>query len=67
MSNDDILVGMKEICCFLKVSRRVVNRWMEESPDIPIAKDGQLMANAVDLAEWQRRHIKRKAQQEVVG
>ncbi len=60
MSNDDILVGMKEICSFLKVSRRVVSRWMEECADIPIAKDGQLMANAVDLGEWHRQHVKRK-------
>ncbi|QQG66349.1 hypothetical protein [Desulfobulbus oligotrophicus] len=60
MLNDDILVGMKEICCFLRVSRRVVNRWMKEYPDMPIVKDGQRMAVAGDLAEWQRRHIKRR-------
>lgn len=60
MSNNDILVGMKDITQFLKVSRRVVSRWMEENPEIPIIKDGQLMANAVDLAEWHRQHVLRK-------
>lgn len=60
MSNEDILVGMKEIAGFLKVSRQVVYRWMDENQDIPIAKDGQLMANALDLADWQRRHVQRR-------
>jgi hypothetical protein len=67
MSNEDILVGMKEISSFLKLSRRVINRWMLEYPDIPIIKDGQLMANAVDLAEWQRRHVQRKKTEAVAG
>lgn len=57
MSNENILVGMKEIAGFLKVSRQVVYRWRDENQDIPIAKDGQLMANALDLAEWHRRHV----------
>lgn len=60
MSNDDILVGMKEISGFMRVSRRVVKRWIEECPDIPITKDGMFMAHAIDLAEWQRRHVSRK-------
>lgn len=60
MSNDDILVGMKEISEFLRVSRRVVNRWIKESPDIPIVKDGQMMAVVSDLKEWQRLHVRRK-------
>lgn len=59
MSNDHILVGMKEITEFLKVSRAVVRRWMTDHPDIPIAKDGQLMANAEDLSAWHREHVRR--------
>jgi len=60
MSNDDILVGMKEISEFLKVGRNVVSRWMKECADFPVAKDGQLMANATDLSEWHRLHVRRK-------
>jgi len=58
MSNDDILVGMKAISGFLKVSEKVVRRWMVECPELPIVKDGQLLANARDLSEWQRERIK---------
>lgn len=60
MGNDDILVGMKEISGFMRVSRRVVSRWIKECPDIPITKDGQFMAHAGDLAEWQRRYVGKK-------
>jgi hypothetical protein len=58
MSNEDILVGMKAIAGFLKVSEKVVRRWMVECPELPIVKDGQLLANARDLSEWQRERIK---------
>lgn len=57
MSNDDILMGMKEISGFLKVSRRVVSRWMAEYPDIPIIRDGGLHSNAALLGEWHRKHV----------
>jgi len=60
MSNDNILIGMKNISTFLKVSEKVVRRWINDCPEIPIIKDGQLMASTVDLAEWQRQHILRK-------
>jgi len=60
MSNDNILIGMKNISTFLKVSEKVVRRWINDCPEIPIIKDGQLMASTVDLAEWQRQHILRR-------
>lgn len=60
MSNDDILIGMKNICAYLKVSEKVVRRWINDCPEIPIIKDGQLMASTIDLADWQRQHILRK-------
>lgn len=54
MSNDNILVGMKEITAFLKVKEKVVRRWMAEHPDMPITKDGQLLSHAVELDVWYR-------------
>jgi len=54
MSNDDILVGMKAIAGFLKVSRQVVYRWMDEYPEIPIRKDGMLFSNSSELSDWHR-------------
>lgn len=62
MSNDDILVGMKEICAYLKVSRRVVNRWMREHPDIPIRRDGGLHSDASLLRDWRRRLVEHRDQ-----
>lgn len=67
MSNDNILIGMKDISTFLKVSEKVVRRWINDCPEIPIIKDGQLMASTVDLAEWQRQHILRKKSVVPVG
>jgi len=63
MSNDNILVGMKAITAFLKVSDKVVRRWMAEHPDMPITKDGQLLSHAVELDTWYRARFTRGCEQ----
>jgi hypothetical protein len=57
MKHDEILVGMKEISGYMKVSERVVRRYVERYPDIPIKKDGQWVSHAQELSEWFRRHV----------
>lgn len=57
VQNSDVLVGMKEIAAFLKVSRSVVYRWMAEYPEMPIHRKGKLFADVSELSGWQRQFI----------
>jgi hypothetical protein len=51
----DILVGMKSICDFLRVSEATVIKWRREYDDFPVKKNGQLTSSRAALNEWSRR------------
>lgn len=53
MSNDNTLIGKRNISTFLIVSEKVVRRWINDCPELRSIGDGQLMASTVDLIEWQ--------------
>lgn len=65
MNNENILIGMKQITGYLKVSEKVVRRWMATDNKIPIAKDGQLISHAQELDSWCRERVTRKQRQAV--
>lgn len=50
----DILVGMKSICDFLRVSEATVLKWRREYDDFPVKKNGQLTSSRAALNEWSR-------------
>lgn len=58
MTNNEVLVGMKEISGFLRVGPKVVKRWMAEYADMPVVRDGNhLHSNAGLLAAWHRNFV----------
>lgn len=59
MSNEEILVGAKEICAFLKIGPRKLREWLEKYPEMPVIKDGTYHSNARALSEWQARMVAR--------
>ena len=48
----DILVGMKAICDFLRVSEATVIKWRREYDDFPVKKNGQLTSSRAALNKW---------------
>lgn len=48
----DILVGMKAICDFLRVSEATIIKWRKEYEDFPIKKNGQLTGTRAALQKW---------------
>jgi len=48
----DILVGMKAICDYLRVSEATVIKWRAEYDDFPVKKNGQLMSSRSALNTW---------------
>ena len=53
-TNADILVGMKAICSFLKVSEATITKWRNEYDDFPVKKCGQLISSKTALNTWSR-------------
>lgn len=56
--NDDVLIGMQEICDFTRVGRRTIKRWVRDYQDVPIRNDGQYWADKEALRDWQRRYAR---------
>jgi hypothetical protein len=48
----DILVGMKAICEFLRVSDATVIKWRKEYDDFPVKKNGSLTSSRTALNKW---------------
>ena len=48
----DILVGMKAICDFLRVSDATVIKWRREYDDFPVKKNGHLTSSRTALNKW---------------
>jgi hypothetical protein len=62
--NDAVLIGMKEIAAFLRVSRRKVVEWRHRYSDMPIytERTGSLLcADKELLSVWQRKLFSRCA------
>jgi hypothetical protein len=62
--NDAVLIGMKEIAAFLKVSRRKVMEWRHKYTDMPIyteSSGSMLCADKELLSTWQRQLFARWA------
>lgn len=55
----DILVGMKAICGFLRVSEATVIKWRQQYDDFPVKKNGQLTSSRAALNEWSRQLFSR--------
>jgi transposase len=56
--NEAVLVGMKEVAAFLRVSEFTVRGWMEKYADMPVYQErpgARLCADKEALATWQRR------------
>jgi hypothetical protein len=55
--NDAVLIGMKEIACYLRVSEKKVVEWRAKYPDMPVFSEGKgarLCADKERLGTWQR-------------
>jgi hypothetical protein len=50
----DILVGMKAICDFLRVSEATVIKWRAEYEDFPVKKNGHVISSRHALNVWSR-------------
>ncbi|ADW16394.1 putative terminal protein TpgA2 [Desulfobulbus propionicus DSM 2032] len=56
--NEAVLIGMKEVAAFLRVSERTVRGWMEDHSDMPVYQErpgARICADKEALASWQRR------------
>lgn len=63
MSDDDILVGMKEIAGFLRVGQHRVRQLIGRHADIPIRKEGQYISHKQELRDWVREFVARKKEE----
>lgn len=55
--NDAVLVGMKEIAAYLRVSEHTVRLWRSRYPDMPVFAEtpgARVCADKETLGRWQR-------------
>ncbi len=55
--NEAVLIGMKEVASFLRVSEFTVRSWMEKYDDMPVYQErpgARLCADKEALSAWQR-------------
>lgn len=55
----DILVGMKAICDFLRMSDATVLKWMREHDDFPVKKNGGYISSRIKLNTWFQSYLGR--------
>lgn len=48
----DMLVGMKAICSFLRMSEATVLKWVREYDDFPVKKNGGYVSCRSKLNAW---------------
>jgi hypothetical protein len=56
----DILIGMKAICSFLRMSEATVLKWLREYDDLPVKKKGVYISSRVKLNAWFHEYLERK-------
>ena len=55
----DLLVGMKEICQFLRMSECTVIKWIREYEDFPVKKNGSYVSSRTRLNIWFQGYLDR--------
>lgn len=58
-SDADILVGMKAICAFLRMSDATVLKWLREYDDFPVKKNGGYISSRYKLNLWFQAYLGR--------
>lgn len=53
----DLLVGMKAICTFLRMSEATVLKWHREYDDFPVKKNGGYVSSRHKLNIWFQRYL----------
>lgn len=55
----DLLVGMKAICSFLRMSEATVIKWQREYDDFPVKKNGGYVSSRYKLNIWFQNYLER--------
>lgn len=55
----DMLIGMKAICSFLRMSEATILKWMREYDDFPVKKNGVCISSRLKLNTWFQAYLER--------
>jgi hypothetical protein len=58
-AESDLLVGMKSICSFLRMSEATVLKWLREYDDFPVKKNGGYVSSRYKLNIWFQNYLER--------
>lgn len=58
-AESDLLVGMKAICSFLRMSEATVLKWLREYDDFPVKKNGGYVSSRYKLNIWFQNYLER--------
>ena len=59
VEESDLLVGMKSISSFLKMSEATILRWLQEYDDFPVKKNGNYISSRTRLNTWFQAYLGR--------
>lgn len=59
-SEADMLIGMKAICSFLRMSEATVLKWLREYDDLPVKKNGVYISSRIKLNAWFQAYLESK-------
>lgn len=58
-ATSDLLVGMKAICSFLRMSEATIIKWMREYDDFPVKKNGGYISSRYKLNVWFQTYLEK--------